>query len=381
LWPPLEPGGHGPSQMKARRPPSGQRRRPASANRVHLRPPNRGGFAVAGLLGHEWKPAEPEWQRAQVSGCVKKPKLQADEAKLKDLCFFCRVANFREVRALVFHWPYLLALSDSYGFTALHHAQMSGDAEFMAQLLELYHDPRTFTRKFVRFESEEELRSEGLRLQYGSCSRSKAGSAVGSKAGSSVRSADNESVVVEFVHPGRLCATAGIMPGDTVEGLESQPVRGRPQSQGQNEEVTIEDIFDVVMGDRKLGSGFPLTLEFHGPACTEILGRNGWTPLHAAAGAGKRFEKVCELLNHEQLKLPVAAQDGHGCTPEHWSLISRRSSGYRRRPLSAGPCGPNSRHASRGSARAGSSHAEKGRAPRSPGWILEQAPPCTADIP
>merc|ERR1719469_1408603 len=117
-------------------------------------------MTVAGVLGHAWLPADSEWQRAEAVGRVKRPKLDADRAKLAQLFAACRKANVREARALVMHFPYLLALTDNYGFTALHHGVLSRDVEFVAQLLDMYHDPRTFTRKFVRYDTEEQLRDD-----------------------------------------------------------------------------------------------------------------------------------------------------------------------------------------------------------------------------
>merc|ERR1719162_2578517 len=89
----------------------------------------------------------------------------------------------------------------------------------------------------------------------------------------------------------------------------------------------------------RLKEGYPMTLEFHGAASAEILGRDSWTPLHAAEGGGPHYKKVSRVLKKAQQKMPTAALDGHGCTPEQWNIMSKRSTvGPRRRPLSAGPC-------------------------------------------
>eukprot|EP00438_Fugacium_kawagutii_P036602 Skav217812 [mRNA] locus=scaffold889:69820:83430:+ [translate_table: standard] len=40
---------------------------------------------------------------------------------------------FGEVRAMVSHYPYLLALTDAHGFSALYHAVMSGEPEFLSK--------------------------------------------------------------------------------------------------------------------------------------------------------------------------------------------------------------------------------------------------------
>jgi len=278
-------------------------------------------------------PAACEWQRAQVDGCIKKPVLRSDEAKLKELFVCCREANYREVRAIAFHFPWLLAMTDSYGFTALHHAEMSGNAEFMAKLLELYNEPRAFARKFVKYECEQDLRLDGFRLQSNRPSiHSQATPATISNY--SRPSTESERVVVRLVAPNSIASAAGVVPGDTLESVQAAPIHGR-----HIVNLTPEDVSDVMLHGARLEEGYPLTLEFMGPASAEILGRNHWTPLHAAAGGGAHYKKVCRLLRQEQQKLPTAVHDGHGCTPEHWRLISKRStSGPRRRPLSAGPC-------------------------------------------
>jgi len=83
------------------------------------------------------------WQRADINGHMRRPKLESDEAKLKQLLVHCHEGNFREVRALVAHFPYLLSLTDRYGFSALHHAELSRDEHFMEKVLQLYQDPHT----------------------------------------------------------------------------------------------------------------------------------------------------------------------------------------------------------------------------------------------
>lgn len=281
-------------------------------------------------------PMECEFQRCQVDGCVKRPKLRSDEAKLKELFMYCREANFREVRALVFHYPYLLAMTDGNGFTALHHAEMSSNAEFVRRLLELYHDPRTWVKKFVRYECEHDLRTDGLRLHTSRGSRSEMHSATGMPHEPSKLSsvAAGDPVIVRLVAPNSIAAAAGVVPGDTMEAVEGALVNGVHAVM-----LSPDDVCAVVNEGARLEDGYPLTLEFHGPASAEILGRNGWTPLHAAEGGGVHYDKVSQVLRQEQQKLPTAPHDGHGCTPEHWGIISKRScSGPRRRPLSAGPC-------------------------------------------
>lgn len=265
---------------------------------------------------------------------MKKPKLRSDEAKLKELFICCANANYREVRAIAFHFPWLLAMTDDHGFTALHHAEMSGDAEFMAKLLDLYADPRAHTRKFVTYECEEDMRLDGIRLQSRSSVESKDTSHHSRHSHVSRQSLERDCVVVRLVDSNSKAAAEGVVPGDTLEGVEGLRIHGLHRVV-----LTPDDVSDVLNNGHHIEDGYPLTLEFDGPASAEILGRNSWTPLHAAAGGGAYYKTVCRLLRQEQQKLPTAAHDGKGYTPEHWRLISKRSTeGPRRRPLSAGPC-------------------------------------------
>jgi len=285
----------------------------------------------------KWMPMECEFNRASVDGCVKKPKLRSDEAKLKELFVCCRAANFREVRAIAFHFPYLLAMTDNYGFTALHHAEMSGDAEFMEKLLVLYNEPRASVRKFVRYECEEDLRCDGFRLNGGRSSmHSREGSTPNQSHHSTPIQSARESacITVRLVAPNSIAAAAGVVPGDTLEAVEGALVNGLHRVM-----VAPDDISAAMNDGQRLEDGYPMTLEFRGAASAEILGRDSWTPLHAAEGGGAHYKKVSRVLRQEQQKLPTAARDGHGCTPEHWAIINKRGScGPRRRPLSAGPC-------------------------------------------
>jgi hypothetical protein len=266
---------------------------------------------------------------------VKRPKLRSDEAKLKELFICCRQANLREVRAIAFHYPYLLAMTDNHGFTALHHAEMSGNGEFMEKLLGLYNDPRAFVRKFVRYECEEDLRCDGLRLSgCRSSVQSREGSTPSSTPRQSQQSTDSDKILVRLVAPRSIASDAGVMPGDTLEGVEGALVNGVHRVM-----VGPDEIVALLNDGHRLEDGYPMTLEFSGAASAEILGRDSWTPLHAAEGGGAHYNKVSRVLRQEQQKLPTAAHDGHGCTPEHWNIMNKRSTtGVRRRPLSAGPC-------------------------------------------
>eukprot|EP00747_Dinoflagellata_sp_TGD_P166695 gnl/TRDRNA2_/TRDRNA2_189892_c0_seq1.p1 gnl/TRDRNA2_/TRDRNA2_189892_c0~~gnl/TRDRNA2_/TRDRNA2_189892_c0_seq1.p1 ORF type:complete len:481 (+),score=43.76 gnl/TRDRNA2_/TRDRNA2_189892_c0_seq1:40-1482(+) len=294
-----------------------------------------GGVAVAGVgCGHEWIPGYREWQRVEAHGRVKKPKLAADEYRLNHLFANCRLANFREVKAIVTHFPYMLALTDSYGFSALHHAEMSADPEFVRKLLGLYHDPKTFTRKFVTYHTEEDLRDDALDLQRAGRNRS-------------------DEVVVGQVGPHSLAAKSGVVAGDKLECINPDgDIASSFDAQGQQDLPTPDDILEMVTpADGGAGGaagsggghgiGFPLTLEFRGPACLEILGHDGWTPLHSAAGGGRHYRKALQELQKarcsQQGSAQAAAKDVKGCTWEHWSLINRRcTASHPRRPLSAG---------------------------------------------
>jgi len=374
------------SQAKSRRRPSSASATVSNTRRTSgahgagrpLTPGHSRGIAFAGALGNEWLPADAEWQRAEVSGRVKKPKLESDLAKLKQLFVHCREANLREVRALVFHFPYLLTLTNDHGFTALHHAEMSGDAEFTAKLLELYHDPRCFTSKFVKFESEEELRLDGIRLHTSS------GRLLRSSRSGHESSGGPEEwvVVVRHVPDNSLTTSSGVVPGDILQAVNSRVLVDRQRQYM----LAPDDILEIING-RVVGGGFPATLEFRGPACAEIVCADGWSPLHASAGGGPHFRKVFEVLAKEQQKVCRAARDGHGCTPEYWSLIHKRSCGRRRRPLSAGPGGagrqPRAEARLRREALAecerASLMARSGKSCRP--QFLPDAPPCFAEVP
>lgn len=348
---------------------------------------------VTGVMGPEWTPAEAEgnWQRAEIRGRAKVPRLGSDRAKLIELFSRCREANFREVRALVMHFPYLLQLTDESGFTALHYAQLSGDAEFTAQLLDLYHEPRNLARKYVRYERPEQLRADGLVLERGLLSESQAprcrtgssgrlsrsgggrrpmsasaagrpgserrpGSARatprqkqpalarllagpgGALSLSTAAAAEDEffdtTVVVRHVPQASMALQAGVVPTDVLESVESK-----------RHTLTLDEVVEITDGGGSLEvceRGFPLTLEFRGPACAEILFSDGWTPLHSAAGGGASKNAVLQLLLSEQQGFPVKVQDAKGLTPEHWKLLGRRGGdrkqdALRSRPLSAGP--------------------------------------------
>ncbi|CAJ1357950.1 unnamed protein product [Effrenium voratum] len=261
------------------------------------------------------------YQRADVKGRIKKPKLDKDMAKLRDLFTYCEVANFREVRAMVSHYPYLLGLTDAHGFSALHHAVMSGDSLFISKVLELYRDPKTFSLKNLVYETEEELlRDMELGVKV-----------VGRK------TEDSEATVkVMSIGPGSKAEEAGLMPGDDLEACSGTGFL----SYRQPPPISLDVLESLQSKHVSTSFGFPVTMEFRGNAAVEILAKDGWTPCHGAAGRGAHSDKqiLWQLLSEEEKAQLV--QDMTGCTPHHWSQIEQRMrQRSKRRPLSAGPCG------------------------------------------
>ncbi|CAE7362529.1 unnamed protein product [Symbiodinium natans] len=260
------------------------------------------------------------YQRADVKGRIKKPKLDKDMAKLKDLFAFCEDANFREVRAMVSHYPYLLGLTDAHGFSALHHSVMSGEPSFIAKVLQLYRDPKTFSIKNLIYGTEEELMRD---VEMGV-------EVVGRKSENHV-----EATVVS-IGKGTKAEEAGLMPGDRLEACSGTGFLSYRQPPPLS-----TDILEALRSKYISTSfGFPVTLEFRGNAAVEILAKDGWTPTHGAAGRGAHGDKhiLWQLLNEEEKAGLV--QDMTGCTPGHWAQIEKQMrQRANRRPLSAGPCG------------------------------------------
>ncbi|CAE7495978.1 unnamed protein product [Symbiodinium pilosum] len=306
--------------------------RPSSAVRQNARPQSvargstRAGTSTATAAAAAAKPLYPipgdvgYYQRADVKGRVKKPKLDKDMAKLKDLFAFCEDANFREVRAMVSHYPYLLSLTDAHGFSALNHSVMSGEPSFVAKVLQLYRDPKTFSIKNLVYETEEELMRD---VEMGV-------EVVGRKSENHV-----EATVVS-IGKGTKAEEAGLMPGDKLEACSGTGFLSYRQPPPLS-----TDILEALRSKYVSTSfGFPVTLEFRGNAAVEILAKDGWTPTHGAAGRGARGDKqvLWQLLGEEDKASLV--QDMTGCTPGHWAQIEKQMrQRANRRPLSAGPCG------------------------------------------
>lgn len=280
-------------------------------------PPRNGGSEV---LKYHIMGQPGSVHRAAVNGRVRRPKLETDVRRLNDLLAYCRAGNFRETRALVAHYPFLLTFTDQYGMTALHHAEMSGDPRFVSQVLTFYRNPRSFVAKQLQYDTEEEMLADYA-------------------GGFSIQREYSETlgnvVVVKFVGEDTLAREAGIMVGDMLETLGGASFLGmrHPPPVG-------EDILDALRVGSPGSFGFPVTLEFRGSACQEILTRAGWTPAHAAAGfGGSKHQQILEQLldDHDEGAL---ARDHVGCSPEDWARIYRDTVSKRgRRPLSAGASG------------------------------------------
>lgn len=267
-------------------------------------------YPICGTVGY--------YQRADVKGRVKKPKLDADLRKLKDLFAYCQDGNFREVRAVVVHYPYLLSLTDAFGFSALHYAAMSSNPAFISQLLQLYRDPATFSRKLVTYDTEEDLEADvalGFEVR--------------------VIGKDGE-VKVTCEGATTKAQQAGVIRDDQLESCSGPGFL----SYRQPPPLGAVDVLAALKSGNSSSFGFPVTLEFRGNAALEILGRDGWTPCHGAAGKGGPADRqvLMQLLNEEEQAL--LARDVSGCTPGHWVHIELRSRAHAfRRPLSAGPRG------------------------------------------
>lgn len=218
------------------------------------------------------------------------------------------------------HFPYLLSLTDAHGFSALHHAEMSGNPCFVAQVLELYRDPKTFALKVLTYESEEEL-LEDRRL--------------GVELASSFRAFVEPSEAlpaVLSVGKGSLAEAAGVMAGDVLEA-----VRGATFLSQRNTPPLEGDVLGALCIGGSDCLGFPVVLEFRGSACAQILCRDGWTPSHGAAGkagnAGHR--QILDQLLTEKSQAQFQ-EDAVGYTPVHWlAMEAKATGGPRRRPLSA----------------------------------------------
>jgi len=184
-------------------------------------------------------------------GPVNRAKRHEDEEKLQELFAMCRTGNIREARTVVYHSPYLLQYTDEYGFTALHHAQLSKNGEFYAQLLELFNDPRCFVKKMVWYTSLEALRHDGLQL----------------KRELDAERPDGGLVTVQQVTEGSLAAWSDVVAGDFLEGAFTEALCK------QRLRKIMKDVVGIANGEmvRDAEAHFPVAFEFRGPACRDIL--------------------------------------------------------------------------------------------------------------
>jgi len=259
-----------------------------------------------------------QWLTAEVKGCVRKPRLDKDDAKLKELCKQCRDGNFREVRAIAVHYPHLLSLTDKHGFGPLHHAEMSGNSDFVAQVLKLYRNPKSFALKVLCFETEAEMWQDqqlGFEMRCMNPLTDK--------------NTQTFTVLVERVPDGSKASTAGIMPGDWLEAVRNDT----SLLESRMPPPKADDVFGALRGP---SWKFPISLEFRGSALVSLLAKDGWTPCHGAAGHGvseQRNKVLAQMLN-EVAQAPHT-RDVCGAAPLDIYHIGKA----RRRPLSAGPRG------------------------------------------
>ncbi|CAK8993690.1 unnamed protein product [Durusdinium trenchii] len=267
-------------------------------------------YSIPGNVGY--------YQRAEVKGRVRQPKLDTDMAKLKELFAYCEASNYRGVHAMVSHYPYLLGLTDAHGLSALHHAVMSGEPAFVSKVLQLYRDPKTFSLKTLIYSTEEELLKDlelGVKVAGGKSTEIK---------------------INEAVAPGSKAESAGLMPGDRLEACSGAGFLSYRQPPPLHKNI-LESLRSKYVSS---SFGFPVTLEFRGNAAVEILAKDGWTPTHSAAGRGAHGDKeILWLLLNEEENARMS-KDIAGCTPQHWAHIEQRMRRRsNRRPLSVGPCG------------------------------------------
>mmetsp|Transcript_86873 Transcript_86873/g.244977 ORF Transcript_86873/g.244977 Transcript_86873/m.244977 type:complete len:358 (-) Transcript_86873:17-1090(-) len=188
------------------------------------------------------------FQRVTINGRLKRPKLDSDEAKLKDLLYYCREGNFREV-------------------------------------LELYRHPRAYVLKHLSYETLEELQTDvarGFEVRGGRA-------AAALQVQMPRPHADLGHSIVCRVGEDSLARAAGIVPGDTLEAIVGEGFL----SPRQEPPAAADDVL-AALCRQSGGSLFPMTLEFRGSALGEILGSDGWAPTHAAAGmcSGPQFRKI-----------------------------------------------------------------------------------------
>mmetsp|Transcript_61175 Transcript_61175/g.108856 ORF Transcript_61175/g.108856 Transcript_61175/m.108856 type:complete len:421 (-) Transcript_61175:48-1310(-) len=269
---------------------------------------------ITGFLDRPAPEGAPQVDRVECFGPVRFPKRKSDEMKLRELLNICRYGNIREARAIVQHTPQLLTFTDKYGLTALHHAQMSQKAEFFCNFLQLYHDPRFFERKFVRYENVQELREEFLCLEKPPGDRppdpapAPPAPGRGPAKPAPVLPLPPGPIVLQNLAKGSRACWEGVVPGDTLEGIYSDNPRSR------NFRKIAREVCDTVDGAGKMEDCFPLSLEFRGPACRELLRECAKALSHVARGAsavsvppGANIGKPIHVLKAQQSRGPRPA--------------------------------------------------------------------------
>jgi len=245
-------------------------------------------------LQNDWPPPDPEW-RAEKAGRVKRPKARLDETRLRDFHMCCREGNHREVKMFGLHYPYLLSLTDRYGYSALHHAAMSGSPEMLKEVLDLYRNPKSFERRYVKYMSEEELCEDGLCLRPGTAGPD-----------------DECPLLVQQVAPRSLSALAGLAAGDVLKVIDGQRIMHDIYQVAHRVRLpTLGEIYNATEGTGRLNChNFPMTLAFDRPAHVEILGQDTWRWMDSAGGLGTKFGKIRKMLIKEQRMLEKAAKGG-----------------------------------------------------------------------
>jgi hypothetical protein len=194
-------------------------------------------------------------------------------------------------------------MTDVYGFTALHHAQLSKNPAFYAQLLELFNNPRTFVKKMVWYESSEKLRADNLDLHREV----------------DPDRADGGLVTVQQVSKGSLTAWADVVPGDRLEGVFTEAQSSKRLRKIMEELMSIcnsspiasatsknkEEVKRALL-QRSAETCFPVAFEFRGPACREILA-DGSKALHDARKHLARMQKLqAKAVGPDGVKVVVA---------------------------------------------------------------------------
>jgi len=235
---------------------------------------------------NQWPVPEPEWQGERQKH-VSVPKRQSDESKLRDFLFCCRDGNLEEVRVYATRMPHLLAYTDRYGFSALHHTVMSENVELVSLVLKAYRHPRAFVRKSLMYSNLEALQSDGLLLQHGVF-----------RSGPRL---EESAVIVQDVPARSRANIEGICPDDMLEGIDATRIAKDKMNQDVLIRVpTAEEVVDACFGAGSISEqSFPITLKFCRPAHHSILANSDWTFLDRASSMSSSFRKIQKLIIRE----------------------------------------------------------------------------------